>query len=116
MRPILAFTRNQRIPLNLRRTLGEWFVRKSNRDFELNVGSVYRGRLDNYIEWMVYLTGQYFEFPCINLVRKMHSGGVVLDVGANLGNHSLAFCNFSNRFIRLNRTRQSMTAWSLVGT
>jgi FkbM family methyltransferase len=97
MSAVLAFTRNRRIPLNLRRLVGECFVRKSDREFEMDVGSTYRGRLDNYIKWMVFVTGKYFEFPYINLLRRLHKGGIALDVGANLGNHSLAFTEFFDR-------------------
>jgi len=97
MSSVLAFTRNRRIPLNLRRLVGEWFIKTANQKFELDVGSIYRGRLDNYIEWMVYVTGQYFEFPYINLLRRLHKGGIALDVGANLGNHALAFSEFFDR-------------------
>lgn len=97
MQPILGFTRNRRIPLNLRRLVGGWLIRKSARSFELDVGSVFRGRRDNYIEWMVYVSGQYFEFPYLNLIRRLHQGGVVLDIGANVGNHALAFSEFFDR-------------------
>lgn len=97
MHPILGFTRNRRIPLNVRRLVGGWFIRKAERSFELDVGSVFRGRRDNYIEWMVYVSGQYFEFPYLNLIRRLHQGGVVLDVGANVGNHTLAFSEFFDR-------------------
>ena len=97
MHPVLAFTRNRRIPLNIRRLIGEWFIRKSDRVFQLDIGSIYRGKLDNYVEWMVYVTGQYFEFPYINLVRRLFGKGVALDVGANVGNHSLAFSEFFDR-------------------
>ncbi|RKX35254.1 MAG: hypothetical protein DRP71_04365 [Verrucomicrobia bacterium] len=91
MSQFLVFTRNRRIPLNIRRLVGGWFIGKSDRTYELDVGSVYRGALDNYIEWMVYITGQYFEFPYINLIRRLHNGGIALDIGANVGNHALAF-------------------------
>ncbi|MEZ5277182.1 MAG: FkbM family methyltransferase [Opitutaceae bacterium] len=91
MHPALAFTRNQRLPLNLRRLVGGWFVPMSGRTFTLDLEPVFHGRLDNYIEWVVYVTGQFFEFPYINLVRRLHKGGVALDIGANLGNHALAF-------------------------
>jgi FkbM family methyltransferase len=97
MHPILAFTRNRRIPLSIRRLVGEWFIGKSDQVYELDIGSIYRGKLDNYVEWMVYVTGQYFEFPYINLIRRLFSKGVALDVGANVGNHSLAFSEFFDR-------------------
>jgi FkbM family methyltransferase len=71
--------------------IASWFLPRTDREFELDVGSRYCGNLDNYIEWVVYLSGQYFEFPYINLVRRIGGGGVALDVGANVGNHALAF-------------------------
>lgn len=83
--------------MNLRRLVGGWFIRKSDCSFEIDVGSIFRGRRDNYIEWMVYVSGQYFEFPYLNLLRRLHQGGVVLDIGANVGNHTLACSEFFDR-------------------
>ena len=94
---LLSFTRNQRIPLNIRRQIALWFVRVSSRKFSIDVGSPYHGRLDNYIDFMVYVSGQYFEYPYINFVRACHKGGVALDVGANIGNHALAYSEFFDR-------------------
>ncbi len=98
MNPVLKFTRCPSIPLNLRRLAGTWFVPKSDETFELDLDGVpYMGRMDNYVEWLVYVTGDYFEYSYINLLRRLLSGGTALDVGANVGNHSLAFSRIFDR-------------------
>ncbi|MDP1580460.1 MAG: FkbM family methyltransferase [Candidatus Didemnitutus sp.] len=89
---VLKFTRSPSVPLSLRRLVGKLFVKKSPEQYRLKIGQrEYIGRRDNYIEWLVYVTGDYFEYTYLNLLRRLFSGGVALDVGANVGNHSLAF-------------------------
>lgn len=93
----MAFTRNRRIPLNIRRQVGLWFIPWSDQTFTIDIGSEFRGCLDNYLEWLAWVTGDYFEYPYLNLIRRLHHGGVVLDVGANVGTHALAFSEFFNQ-------------------
>jgi len=98
MQTVLKFTRRRSIPLNLRRIAAKWFIPKSERAFELDLdGVLFSGRMDNYVEWLVYVTGDYFEYTYINLLRRLLSGGTALDVGANVGNHSLAFSRIFDR-------------------
>lgn len=91
MHPALRLTRIPWIPINLRRRMGQWFIRKSGHPFTIDTGTPFHGRLDNYIEWVVYVTGAYFEYPYINRIRDLFQSGTALDVGANVGNHALAF-------------------------
>jgi FkbM family methyltransferase len=95
MNPVLKFTRCREIPLNLRRTVAKAIIPRTHATFELEVdGVTYRGRMDNYVEWLAFVTGSFFEFSYLNLLRRLLSGGTALDVGANVGNHSLAFSQF----------------------
>ncbi|HUG11867.1 MAG TPA: hypothetical protein VMM36_12680, partial [Opitutaceae bacterium] len=95
MNPVLKFTRCRSIPLNLRRTVAKAIIPRTHAAFELDVdGVTYRGRMDNYVEWLAFVTGSFFEFSYINLLKRLLSGGTALDVGANVGNHSLAFSSF----------------------
>jgi FkbM family methyltransferase len=93
-------TTNRKLPLSLRRQLARRFIPMDGRRFELELdGRRFIGRCDNYIEWLVYATGSYFEYTYINLVRSLvqeAAGGgrcadAALDIGANVGNHSHAF-------------------------
>lgn len=87
----LTLTRISWVPINVRRRIAQWLIPKSSRTFEIDLGLPFQGRLDNYIEWVVYVTGDYFEYPYINRIRSLFQGGTALDVGANVGNHALAF-------------------------
>ncbi len=67
-------------------------IPQDGRPFEVEIsGRSFGGVLDNYIEWVVYSTRSYFEYVYLNLLRTLVKGGVALDVGANVGNHSHAF-------------------------
>lgn len=90
--PLSAILRNRRIPLALRRALARRIVPFGPASFTVDIGGVaYRGTLDNYIDWMVYVTGDFFEYTYLNFVRGLGLSGLALDVGANVGNHALAF-------------------------
>jgi FkbM family methyltransferase len=95
-RLILSFTRNPAIPMNLRRKVGNWFCPKRPESFSLVVGDrILYGSLDNYIDRIVYLTGDYFEYTYLNLLKKLvRMDGCVLDIGANVGNHSIHFSTY----------------------
>ncbi|TVR50253.1 MAG: FkbM family methyltransferase [Puniceicoccaceae bacterium] len=89
----LAIAARPAVPLVLRRMLAKLLVPLDGRPFTVLLdGREFSGRADNYIEWMVYATRQYYEFTHINLIRRLMSGArLALDVGANVGNHSHAF-------------------------
>ncbi len=94
----LKITSNPRVPLTLRRKLAKLCIPLDGRTFETELsGKPFQGTLDNYIEWVVYSTNSYFEYTYINLLRALVSGGVALDVGANVGNHTHAFSAFFDR-------------------
>lgn len=94
--------RARQVPLAMRRQLGRMFVPYSDREFVLEIdGTIYRGRLDCYIEWLVWVTGQFFEFTYLNLVRSFQLGGTAVDVGANVGNHSLALSTMFDEVIAI---------------
>ncbi|MDA7876983.1 FkbM family methyltransferase [Akkermansiaceae bacterium] len=95
MNAILKFTSNPAIPLTLRREVGKLFVKQNGESFEIEIdGRPFPGTLDNYIEWMVFITRDYFEYTYLNLIRSLVKGGVALDVGGNIGNHAHAFAGF----------------------
>jgi FkbM family methyltransferase len=94
------FCRNSRVPLSLRRRVAGAFIPFSGEEFALRIGEVcYRGRLDNYLEWVVWVTGQYFEYTYLELIRSLELGGCAIDVGANVGNHTLAFSTMFSEVI-----------------
>jgi hypothetical protein len=92
--------RSPSVPLSLRRGLGRVFVPYAGRPFSLEVeGQPYIGRLDNYIDWVVYVTGQYCEYTYLRLIRTLELGGSALDVGANVGNHATALSSMFERVL-----------------
>ena len=63
--------------------VGEFVVR--------NKGQVFAGKLDSYIDRMVYMTGGYereYIAPFLSMVPKKR---IILDIGANAGTHTVAF-------------------------
>ncbi len=91
----LKLTAHPRIPLSLRRKLARLCFKLDGREFTVEIhGRPFSGTLDNYIEWVVFTTRDYFEYTYLNLVRSLVSGGTALDVGANIGNHTHAFAGF----------------------
>lgn len=58
--------------------------------------------LTDYIQYTILLTDDYYERNTLErvftscdrgIIRKKVAGGTVLDIGANIGNHMLYFCN-----------------------
>jgi FkbM family methyltransferase len=86
-----AFCRTPRIPLSIRRRVGRLFVPFSGEPFLISIGGrPFHGRLDNTIEWVVFVTGDYYEYTYLNLIRSFGLAGCAVDVGGNLGNHAAA--------------------------
>jgi FkbM family methyltransferase len=87
----LYWTSHPRIPLAIRRRLARWLVPRDGQRFCIEIaGRPYEGALDNYIEWVVFVTRAHFEYTYLNLIRRLVSGGTALDIGANVGNHTHA--------------------------
>jgi FkbM family methyltransferase len=96
----LAFTSDRRIPLGVRRRVARWLVPRDGSGFRVSIdGLEYEGKLDNYIEWVVYATRSFFEYTYINVIESLVHGGIALDVGANVGNHTLAFSRLFDRVL-----------------
>lgn len=57
----------------------------------------YAGNLDNYIDRHVFCYGAYERGELELMRRFLGAGSVVLDVGANVGNHSLFFAQYAAR-------------------
>ncbi|MCV6603740.1 MAG: FkbM family methyltransferase [Porticoccaceae bacterium] len=94
----LTITRCNKLPVSLRRCIASWFIKRDGTEFTFDCNGVsYEGHLDNYVEWVAYTTGQFYEYTYINLIKNLASGGCALDIGANIGNHSLAFSQFFDR-------------------
>lgn len=63
-----------------------------SHQFEVDFfGSVYKGNLNNYIDWNVYFFGAYekFELFMLRALIKGKLKPVFIDIGANIGHHSL---------------------------
>jgi len=71
--------------------------RVAEREFEVSfAGLVYPGRTTRLIDWIVYYYGAY-ELDELELMRALLSGRprtVALDVGANVGHHTLYLASF----------------------
>ncbi|MDM3871325.1 FkbM family methyltransferase [Porticoccus sp. W117] len=94
----LKISRCNSLPVSLRRKIASWFIKRDGSEFTFDCNGVkYEGHLDNYVEWVAYVTGQFYEYTYINLIKQLVNGGTALDVGANIGNHSLAFSQFFDR-------------------
>jgi FkbM family methyltransferase len=101
MNPVLrTICRADRIPLAIRRRIGRAFVPYTDEEFSLDIdGVLYRGRLDSSLEWIVWVTGRFFEYTYLNLIRTLRLRGAAVDVGANVGNHALAFSTMFDEVI-----------------
>lgn len=68
--------------------------------FEISLGSArFAGSLDNFVDREAYLSNGY-ERPMIDLfLAQLPRGGVVMDVGANCGNHSALFAAHFDRVL-----------------
>ena len=69
---------------------------EKNTDHEFTVeffGSVYRGNLNDFIDWNVFFIGAYSKYTLIFLrdlaSRLGRQGTIFVDLGANVGQHSL---------------------------
>jgi FkbM family methyltransferase len=69
-------------------------------DFEISIGGAkFAGNLGSFIDRQAYLFGGY-ERDLIDLfLSRVPSGGTVLDVGANVGNHTVLFATHFDRVI-----------------
>lgn len=90
------------IPFGIRSRLIRLLVTPGSRDMNFNTdffGLRYFGNLNNYIDWSVYFFGAYSKQELIFLkkilLQSKKSDLVVLDVGANVGNHTLFFSQYA---------------------
>lgn len=71
--------------------------RAAARDFEVPfAGYVYPGRMDRWIDWIVYYYGGY-ELDELELMRELlatREAAVALDIGANVGHHTTYLASF----------------------
>ena len=71
--------------------------RAAARHFEVPfAGFVYPGRLDRWIDWIVYYYGAY-ELDELELMRELlaaRANAVALDIGANVGHHTIYLASF----------------------
>jgi FkbM family methyltransferase len=75
-----------------------------NKKFKINFfGNIYPGNLNSYIDWNVYFFGAY-EHETLKLFEYILSKincRTVLDIGANVGHHSLFISGFAKQVICL---------------
>lgn len=74
---------------------------KIDMNFDVNFfGLRYFGNISNYIDWCVYFYGAYSKTELIFIGKILNqlkeSDLVVLDVGANVGHHTLFFSKFAS--------------------
>lgn len=63
-------------------------------------GYIYSGNLNNYIDRSVFFFGAH-EREQMNFSKKYINNGVVVDCGANTGNHSLFYSAFSKKVLSI---------------
>lgn len=51
----------------------------------------------DHIGKIIWHNKLYYEYPMLNYIRKIFRQGNAIDVGANIGNHSLFFSQFANK-------------------
>jgi FkbM family methyltransferase len=71
-----------------------------SHEFEVDFfGSVYKGNLNNYIDWNVYFFGAYekFELFMLRALIKEKLKPVFIDIGANIGHHSLFMSGYCDQ-------------------
>ncbi len=93
------------IPFSWRYRLARYFRNPENSDpapFETDFyGLKYRGDLKSYVDWNVYFFGAY-EKPLLYFMRKIAAqipNPVFVDIGANVGHHSLFMSRYCDRVI-----------------
>jgi FkbM family methyltransferase len=89
----------------MRERVLRWFCPpESAPDLPIEVaffGRIYRGRLSNYIDWHVFFYGAY-EREILALIREIlctKADSVFMDVGANVGHHTLFASNLAARVL-----------------
>lgn len=76
-------------------------------DYEFIVpffGLKYAGNLNNFIDRAVYFYGAHEREALLYMGSRINPDAVVLDIGANVGHHSLFFPLKQKKCIRLSRT------------
>jgi FkbM family methyltransferase len=71
-----------------------------SHEFEVDFfGSIYKGNLNNYIDWNVYFFGAYEKFELFMLrdLIKEKFKPVFIDIGANIGHHSLFMSRYCDK-------------------
>lgn len=71
-----------------------------SQEFEVEFfGSIYKGNLNCYLDWMVYFYGAYekHELYMLRDILKNKIKPVFIDIGANIGHHSLYMSGYSEQ-------------------
>ena len=97
--------RNPWLPLKLRRSIVKRiYPHKKSPDYTFSTDfyeTIYTGNLRNWIDWNVFFFGAY-ELGLLNLFKKimengLSSKGIFVDVGANVGQHSIFLSRYARR-------------------
>jgi len=91
----------------LRFGLRDRLIRKfANPDNKINFpflvkfyNNLYEGNLNSYIDWNVYFYGAYEKSELVFFKKVLNkiNNPIVLDIGANIGHHTLFFSKFSSK-------------------
>jgi FkbM family methyltransferase len=92
--------------------LANWLVPSDARGgfVVINDGIVFAGDIESFIDRQMYLFGNYDEFAILDFISCVAESrrGVVLDIGANVGTHSLAF---ARHFQQVHSFEPNPTLW-----
>lgn len=96
----LAFLRQKRIPLRIRKKVGRHFVTPPGHNYEIDMyGQTYHGTTGSHMDNKIFLYGMH-EPSTINLMRSIlqkqrlqRKKAVYMDIGTNVGMHLIALAD-----------------------
>lgn len=102
MKSLQKFGRINWLRFGVRNRVIRFFCMPHEREFEIDYyGFKYLGNLNNYLDWSVYFFGAYektYLYLFRSLVEKIEKP-VFVDVGANVGTHSLFMSKYCDKVI-----------------
>lgn len=74
---------------------------------KLNDGKILHTHNDYLGNVLKKYNGMYFEFDSLNFLKKKYNFNTVIDIGANIGNHSLFFSDFSEKIYSIEPIKET---------
>ena len=74
---------------------------------KLNDGKILYTHNDYLGDVLKKYNGRYFEYDSLNFLKKKYKFNTVIDIGANIGNHSLFFSDFSEKIYSIEPIKET---------